>query len=61
MSEDAISKCSAVGRTFSGCQLTVVDEIVELLKERLEFSDKGIEVGAAVKFCQTLIAEQMIE
>ena len=37
-------------------QFSVIDEIVELLQERLEFADKGVEVGAAVKFCQTLIA-----
>ena len=61
MSEDAVRECRAVGRAFTGCQLTVVDEIVELLQERLEFSDKGVEVGASVKFCQTLITEQMIE
>lgn len=61
MPEDAVSKLSPVNGTFAGCQLPVVDEVVEFLQERLEFTDKRVEMGATVKFRQPVVTEKMIE
>ncbi len=56
MPENTVGKLSSIDSSFTSCQLSIVDQVVEFLQKRLKLADKRIEMGTTIQFCEVVIA-----